>query len=62
MMSDMLKAVSADMGLYPAISLILFFLVFVGMLWRVLRMKKTHCDEMGALPLDNDERGEVTHG
>ncbi|MCB2200223.1 cbb3-type cytochrome c oxidase subunit 3 [bacterium] len=62
MMSQMLQAVSANLGAYPAISLILFFVVFVGMLAMVLRMKRTHIEHMGALPLDNAEQGDVTHG
>jgi cbb3-type cytochrome oxidase subunit 3 len=42
-------------GLYGVISLLLFFLVFVGMLIWVLRLRRPHLDEMSKLPLDGDD-------
>jgi len=39
--------------IYPIISLILFFVVFVTMVLIVLKMPKTNIEEMSNLPLDN---------
>ena len=39
--------------IYPIISLILFFVVFVTMLLIVWKMPKTNIEEMSNLPLDN---------
>ncbi len=40
--------------IYPIISLILFFVVFITMLYFVFKMPKTSIEELGNLPLDND--------
>ena len=40
--------------IYPIISLILFFVVFITMLYFVFKMPKKSIDELGNLPLDND--------
>jgi len=40
--------------IYPIISLILFFLVFMTMLYLVFKMPKKEIDEFSNLPLDND--------
>jgi len=40
--------------IYPIISLLLFFLVFVTMLIIVIKMPKKNIDEISQLPLDND--------
>ncbi len=40
--------------IYPIISLLLFLIVFVGMLVFVLRLPKKSIDEISQLPLDND--------
>lgn len=39
--------------IYPIISLVLFFLVFVTMVFIVLKMPKTNIEELSNLPLDN---------
>ena len=39
--------------IYPIISLILFFVVFVTMVLIVLKMPKINIEEMSNLPLDN---------
>jgi len=39
--------------IYPIISLILFFVVFVTMVLIVWKMPKTNLEEMSNLPLDN---------
>ena len=40
-------------GVYGVISICLFFAVFLGAIVVALRMKKSHADSMGALPLDD---------
>lgn len=40
--------------IYPIISLLLFFMVFVTMLIIVIKMPKKNIDEISQLPLDND--------
>ena len=53
-------------GIYPIISLILFFGVFTGMLWWVFKMDRHHIDHMGQLPLESDAsinfEGDGNHG
>lgn len=40
--------------IYPIISLLLFFVVFITMLYFVFKMPKKNIDELSNLPLDND--------
>lgn len=40
--------------IYPIISLLLFFAVFITMLIIVIKMPKKSIDEISQLPLDND--------
>ncbi len=40
--------------IYPIISLLLFFIVFVTMLIIVIKMPKNRIEEISQLPLDND--------
>ena len=40
-------------GVYGVISICLFFSLFIGAIFLVLRMKKSHADTMSALPLDD---------
>ncbi len=40
--------------IYPIISLLLFFIVFVTMLIIVIKMPKNSLDEISQLPLDNE--------
>jgi cytochrome c oxidase cbb3-type subunit 3 len=42
----------AGVGLFPAISLLLFVLVFTIMLIRVLRMDRADAQRLAALPLE----------
>lgn len=42
-------------GIYPAIALVLFFAVFVGVLVRIWLKGNQHWKEVARLPLDNDE-------
>lgn len=48
--------------IYPIISLLLFFIVFVTMLIIVIKMPKNRIDELSQLPLDKDTNSkENTH-
>jgi cytochrome c oxidase cbb3-type subunit 4 len=40
--------------IYPIISLLMFFIVFITMLIIVIKMPKKNIDEISQLPLDND--------
>ena len=40
-------------AIYPIISLVIFFTVFVGMLYLVFKMKKTKLDQLEKLPLED---------
>jgi len=54
----MIKNVLSDIGgigLYGVISICLFFAVFTGALFLSLRMKKSHADQLGSLPLHDGE-------
>jgi len=56
----MLKFVKSHMesidgiATYPMISLLIFFVFFTLLFWWVFTASKTHIQEMGELPLDND--------
>jgi len=45
--------------LFPLITLVLFFIVFLAVIVRVMRMKKSKADEYAQLPLVEEE--EVPH-
>jgi len=48
--------------IYPIISLLLFFTVFITMLVFVFKLPKRSIDEISQLPLDNDTNiKEITH-
>ena len=38
--------------IYPIISLLIFFLFFIGIIYWVMRMDRKHIDEVGNLPLE----------
>lgn len=40
--------------IYPLISLIIFFLFFVGLFYWVITAKKDHITEVSNMPLDDD--------
>ncbi|HVZ56107.1 MAG TPA: cbb3-type cytochrome c oxidase subunit 3 [Chitinophagaceae bacterium] len=49
-------------GIYPVISLVIFFLFFVGLLYYVRKMDKDKADAISRMPLqDNPEREETDH-
>lgn len=41
-------------AIYPMISLMIFFLFFVVLLWWVFTAKKQHIDEVSHIPLEDD--------
>jgi cbb3-type cytochrome oxidase subunit 3 len=41
-------------SIYPMISLMIFFLFFVVLLWWVFTAKKEHIDEVSHIPLEDD--------
>jgi cbb3-type cytochrome oxidase subunit 3 len=45
--------------LFPLITLVLFFIVFLAVIVHVMRMKKSKADEYAHLPLEEEE--EVPH-
>ena len=47
--------------IYPKISLLLFFAIFIAMLVFVLKLPKTNIDEISQLPLDNDNNKEISN-
>lgn len=46
---------------YPLISLIIFFLFFVVLLFFVIRMNKQHISLLSNLPLDDQEKEIITN-
>jgi len=48
--------------IYPIISLLLFFLVFITMIVFVIKLPKNKIDIVSQLPLENDNNSkEITH-
>jgi len=45
----------ADVEIYPIISLVLFFTVFITMLIYVLKIPKKNLEKISNLPLEGDE-------
>ena len=54
MIRDLFRDVGG-IGLYGIVSTLIFFALFVGILVRVLVMKKAHVDEAGKLPLEPED-------
>ncbi|MFT7233745.1 MAG: cytochrome c oxidase cbb3-type subunit 4 [Cyclobacteriaceae bacterium] len=51
----------AGIEIYPLISLIIFFVFFVGLFIYVLTLKKKYINEISRIPLDsNEENHELT--
>lgn len=45
-----------SLGIFPVISLILFLLVFIAIVWNTMHLKKKFTEDMANAPLfDNDE-------
>lgn len=51
MFSNYLSSIEG-VSIYPIIALLLFFTVFLIVVIRVLRMKKSDAEKMGRMPLD----------
>lgn len=50
-------AASIDgISIYPVISLLIFFLFFIALLYYVKKMDKKRAEEMGKMPLDLHEQ------
>lgn len=47
-------------NIYPMISLVIFFLFFVALLYYVKKMDKSKAKEISRIPLDNDEQLQQT--
>jgi cytochrome c oxidase cbb3-type subunit 3 len=56
MYKEILRSV-AGIGVFPAISLLLFFTVFTVMLVRVLRMDRGHATRLAGIPLIGTDAG-----
>jgi cytochrome c oxidase cbb3-type subunit 3 len=54
MYKNVLRAIE-DIGIYPSISLILFFTFFVIMLIYLFKKGKHHWDDAARLPLEDDK-------
>jgi len=44
--------------IYPIISLLIFFIFFVGLFFWVITMKKSHIEEVSNIPLENDQNNQ----
>jgi hypothetical protein len=54
MYKETLRAI-AGIGLFPAVSLVLFVVVFALVLIQVLRMDRTETEQIAGLPLDRPD-------
>lgn len=66
MHKEVLRAIEG-IGLYPVISLIVFFLFFTSVFLWVLRIRKVDAKKMAAMPLDDGDtptplQGAERHG
>ncbi|GJM62321.1 MULTISPECIES: cbb3-type cytochrome c oxidase subunit 3 [Persicobacter] len=48
-----------NVEVWPIISLIIFFTFFVGLLWYVWKMSKSHVDKMSNMPLEEDPNDDL---
>lgn len=46
-------------AIYPMVSLLIFFLFFVVLFYKVFRAKKAFIDEMSQLPIDESQKTEL---
>jgi hypothetical protein len=66
MYKDVLRSIDG-IGLYPAISVVIFFLFFTTVFLWVSRIRRQEAEDMAALPLEdgeirNPQPGEPRHG
>ncbi|MFN2261128.1 MAG: CcoQ/FixQ family Cbb3-type cytochrome c oxidase assembly chaperone [Psychroflexus sp.] len=45
--------------IYPIISLLIFFLFFVGLFWWVFTAKKDYVEKVSQIPLENQNENEL---
>lgn len=60
MYKNVLRAIE-DIGIYPSISLILFFTFFVGLVIYLIVKGKKHWEDAARLPLEDDENLNLNH-
>jgi cbb3-type cytochrome oxidase subunit 3 len=66
MYKEVLRSIEG-IGLYPVVSLVVFFLFFTTVFLWVSRIRREEAEHMAAMPLDDDEpshphSGEPHHG
>ncbi len=61
MIKDILQSIK-DVEIYPIISLIVFFLLFIGIVVWLIRMDKEKVNRMRNLPLNNDNNQNLISG
>jgi cbb3-type cytochrome oxidase subunit 3 len=54
MYKNVLRAIE-DIGIYPTISLIIFFVFFVGLVIYLIAKGKKHWEDAANLPLEDDD-------
>lgn len=47
-----------NVQIYPMISLLIFFIFFVGLFYWVITAKKEHIEEVSHIPLENNNQNE----
>lgn len=47
-----------NVQIYPIISLLIFFIFFVGLFYWVMTAKKEHIEEVSNIPLENNHQNE----
>lgn len=47
-----------NVQIYPMISLLIFFVFFVGLFYWVITAKKEHIEEVSNIPLENNNQNE----
>ncbi|MEX0844890.1 MAG: cbb3-type cytochrome c oxidase subunit 3 [Balneolaceae bacterium] len=60
MYKNVLRAIE-DIGIYPSISLILFFSFFVGLVIYLIVKGRKHWEDAARLPLEDDENSNLNH-
>ena len=62
MFKDIFKAMSG-IEVYAIVSLLLFFLIFLGVVYWSIKVDKKYLNKMKHLPLDSSNRnGDINHG
>ncbi len=61
MIKEVLQSIKG-IEIYPIISLIVFFLFFIGVGFFLIKMNKSHINKMKHLPLNNDNSQNLNSG